>query len=64
MSTAAATAVEPDAFRRIAAVDLADGLTRTLRTGLLAEFVWPVLEEARDDLPKASRSTGRGRTWW
>ncbi|GIJ61110.1 hypothetical protein [Virgisporangium aurantiacum] len=58
VSTAAATAVEPDAFRRMAAVDLAAGLARTLRTGLLAEFVWPVLEEARDDLPNSASFNG------
>ncbi|WP_203926892.1 hypothetical protein [Virgisporangium ochraceum] len=58
VSTSAATAVEPDAFRRIAATDLAEGLTRTLRTGLLAEFVWPVLEEAHDDLPGGASFNG------
>jgi hypothetical protein len=58
IETVAAATVEPDAVRRIAAVEPAAGLARTLRTGLLAEFVWPVLEEAREQLPGSAAFSG------
>ena len=60
VSTPATAALEPDAVRRIAAADVAAGLVRTLRTGLLAEFVWPALSEVRKELP---RNVTFGGSW-
>jgi hypothetical protein len=47
---ARALAASPEAAARILACDVAAALGRTLRGGLLDEFGWPALEEARAEL--------------
>ena len=40
----------PDLYARLAALDLAPALARTLRIGIIDELGWPALEEAVDEL--------------